>query len=88
MTTSGRVEYHFLVFGGLSLLVIEVKYVLGSDEERLNAIAQVIAECDGTHYGLAISLARTHTPFSQPVIMPMTVFNFLLPWSTVYCVMD
>jgi len=50
MTTSGRVEYHFLVFGGLSLLVIEVKYVLGSDEERLDAIAQVVAECDACDY--------------------------------------
>jgi hypothetical protein len=47
MTTKGRIEYHFLVFGGLSVLVIEVKYVLGVAEERLNAIAHVIAECDG-----------------------------------------
>jgi hypothetical protein len=49
MTTKGRIEYHFLVFGGLAVLVIEVKYVLGVAEERLNAIAQVIAECDGMH---------------------------------------
>jgi len=49
MTMRGRIEYHFLVFGGLSILVIEVKYILGNAEERLNAIAQVIAECDGTH---------------------------------------
>jgi hypothetical protein len=47
LTTRGRVEYHFLVFGGLSVLVIEVKLLLGTADERLNAIAQVIAECDG-----------------------------------------
>lgn len=47
LTTRGRIEYHFLVFGRLSLLVIEVKYVVGDAEERLNAIAQVIAELDG-----------------------------------------
>jgi len=37
------------VFGAFSILIIEVKYVLGNDAERLNAIAQVIAECDGMH---------------------------------------
>jgi hypothetical protein len=47
MTTKGRIEYHFSVFGRLSVLVIEVKYVLGVAAERLNAIAQVIAECHG-----------------------------------------
>lgn len=30
MTTKGRVEYHFSVFGGLSVLVIEVKYNWGA----------------------------------------------------------
>jgi len=50
MTTRGRIEYHFLVFGRLSILVIEVKYILGNAEEPLNAIAQVIAECDACDY--------------------------------------
>jgi hypothetical protein len=49
ISTRGRIEYHFLVFGELSLLVIEVKFRLGTGDERLNAIAQVIAECDGMH---------------------------------------
>ena len=57
MTTKGRIEYQFLVFGGLSILVTEVKFVLGTAEERLNAIAQVIAECDG------IYLSRLHESF-------------------------
>jgi hypothetical protein len=47
MTTKGRIEYHFSVFGGLAILVIEVKFTLGTADERLDAIAQVIAECDG-----------------------------------------
>jgi hypothetical protein len=49
ISTRGRIKHHFLVFGKLALLVIEVKYWLGSSDERLNAIAQVIAECDGMH---------------------------------------
>jgi len=47
MTTKGRVEYHFLVFGALFFLVIEVKFELGTGEERADAIGQVVAECDG-----------------------------------------
>ena len=40
-TTKGRVGYHFLVFGGLSFLVIEVKFELGTGEERADAIGRV-----------------------------------------------
>lgn len=50
ITTRGRIEYYFLVFGGFSILVIEVKYKLGDADERLDAIAQVIAECDACDY--------------------------------------
>jgi hypothetical protein len=50
MKTKGRVEHHFLVFGKLSFLII---LVLGTGEERLNAIGQVIAECDGIYLSLA-----------------------------------
>ena len=35
------------MFGRLSILVIEVKFTLGTADQRLDAIAQVIAECDG-----------------------------------------
>ena len=44
-TTGGRVEYYFISFGSISVLVIEVKHKIMAN--RLNAIAQVIAECDG-----------------------------------------
>jgi hypothetical protein len=57
MATKGRVEYHFVVFGGVSLLV---KFELGTGEERANAVGQVIAECDGINLELAPYLARTH----------------------------
>ena len=59
ITTRGRIEYCFLVFGGISILVIQVKYKLGDADERLDAIAQVITECDSMHYAFAISLFRT-----------------------------
>jgi hypothetical protein len=48
--TKGRIEYNYRSFRRLSMLVIEVKLVLGTATERLNAIAQVIAECDGKHF--------------------------------------
>jgi hypothetical protein len=50
MTTSGRIEYYFLSFGSTSIVVIEVKLRIMA--ERLNAIAQVIAECDGQSFGI------------------------------------
>jgi len=53
MTTKGRIEYHFLVFGGLRILFIEVKIVLGTAAERRNAIAQVIAESDSQHISMS-----------------------------------
>ena len=62
MATKGRIEYQFLVFGGVSILVIEVKYKLGDPNEWLDAIAQVIAECECMHFAFAISLFRTHMP--------------------------
>ena len=53
MTTKGRVEYHFVVFGGLSLLVIEAKFELGTGDERADAVGQVVAELDGIYFSLA-----------------------------------
>lgn len=47
MATPGRIEYQFKVCGALTILFIQVKLQIGSDEERLNAIGQVIAEADG-----------------------------------------
>lgn len=45
--TRGRIEYHFEAFGAVAILCIEMKLGVGNEEERLKAIAQVIAECNG-----------------------------------------
>jgi hypothetical protein len=46
-TAKGRVKYYFEAFSSIAVLFIEMKLKIGSAKERLNAIAQVIAECDG-----------------------------------------
>jgi hypothetical protein len=43
----GRIEYQFSTYGGITVVFIEAKLDIGSLTERLNCIAQVIAECDG-----------------------------------------
>jgi hypothetical protein len=48
--TKGRVEYYFTIFGVITILFIEMKLKIGAakvTKERLDIIAQVIAECDG-----------------------------------------
>lgn len=47
MTTRGQIRNRFSVFGGISLIVVEFH---GLANERLAAIAQVIAECDACDY--------------------------------------
>jgi hypothetical protein len=47
LTTKGRIEYQFLTYGGVTVVFIEVKLEIGGSTERLNCVAQVIAECDG-----------------------------------------
>lgn len=60
MATRGRVEYQFKVCGALTILFIEVKLQIGSGEERLNAIGQVIAEADGPHLSLFLPVLCAH----------------------------
>jgi hypothetical protein len=48
IATQGKIEYYyFKASGAVALLFIEMKLQVGDSGERLNAIAQVIAECDG-----------------------------------------
>ena len=47
ITTKGRIEYQFQVYGGVTVVFIEVKLDIGNLAERLNCYAQVIAECHG-----------------------------------------
>ena len=46
----------FEAFGSVVLLVVEIKLEAGNDAERLDAIAQVIAECEGRHQMLLYPL--------------------------------
>ena len=46
-TNKGRIEYQFKVYGGVTIVLIEVKADLGESNGHLDCVAQVIAECDG-----------------------------------------
>jgi len=74
ITTRGRIEYYFLVFGRLSILVVEVKYKIGDADERLNAIAQVIAECNTCDY--ANDRAGFHSFLIYAVLCDGITFEF------------
>jgi hypothetical protein len=47
ITTKGHIEYQFQTYGAINVVLIEVKLEIGNQQERLNFVAQVIAECDG-----------------------------------------
>jgi len=75
------VKYYFQVFGSVSVLFIEYKHETGSATECLDAIAQVITECDGltitfSHYlsnciqviiafTVSLNLMKNQTPGSN-----------------------
>ncbi|KAF8542350.1 hypothetical protein BDD12DRAFT_979066 [Trichophaea hybrida] len=50
ITTQGRIEYQFRAFGSLTVLFIELKMFVGDSNEKMNAIAQVLAEGDACDY--------------------------------------
>ena len=41
ITTRGKIEYHFKTFGVITVVFVEIKLKIGSDEERMNVIVQV-----------------------------------------------
>ena len=49
ITTRGKIEYRFMAFGSIAAVFIEIKLKIGigGAKQRLDAVAQVIAECDG-----------------------------------------
>lgn len=49
IATKGRIEYQFRVFGGLTVVYVEVKLEVGTGGEHLDAVAQLIAEADGMY---------------------------------------
>jgi hypothetical protein len=79
ISTAGRIEY-FKAFGATTILCIEMKLKIGNERECLDAIAQVIAECDGMLYTIrhhsfrpralectGCDLNNTKTGFSLPI---------------------
>ncbi|KIX07252.1 uncharacterized protein Z518_01905 [Rhinocladiella mackenziei CBS 650.93] len=44
-TTKDRIEYQFKTFGGITVVFIQAKLDIGSLQERITCLAQVIAEC-------------------------------------------
>lgn len=61
--TRGNIEYYFKAFGSIAALFIQVNLKIGSRKERLDAIAQVIAKCDGQKL-LSIMIAPVLTIYS------------------------
>jgi hypothetical protein len=49
VAAKGCIEYQFQTYGGINAFFIEVNLEIGDLAERLNFVAQVIAECDGMH---------------------------------------
>ena len=47
LVDTGRVEYQFKIYGAITVVFIQVKLEVGNSTERLNCVAQIIAECYG-----------------------------------------
>jgi hypothetical protein len=50
ITTKDRVEYYFEAIDPIAVLFIKMTPKIGNFTERLDTIAQVIAQCDGQVY--------------------------------------
>jgi len=88
--TGGRIR--FKTFGATAIVCIEMKLKIGNDREHLEAIAQVIVECDGTlctllHHSFCYrplentgcDLNNTKVGFSSPIyciLCPELSFKF------------
>lgn len=57
ITTRGRIEYQFKMYGGVTIVFIEVKLEVGGLIDHLNCVGQVIAECDGISYHIQIAVS-------------------------------
>ncbi|TDL16564.1 hypothetical protein BD410DRAFT_901961 [Rickenella mellea] len=49
-SAEGIIEYRFKTFGAIAVLLVDVNRRVTSDTQRLDAIAQVIAECGACHW--------------------------------------
>ena len=84
IASQGHIEYFFRSFGAVTILFIEMKLVVDNDAERLKAIAQVIAECDGE---LHLTIQLTSSDFGLPVqvVTTKTVVSDIFYQSIVSC---
>jgi hypothetical protein len=56
ITRKGRIEYQFKMHGGITIVFVEAKRETGVASKRLDFMAQVIAECDGTAQAISSPL--------------------------------
>ena len=49
IATKDRIKYQFRVFGAPIIVYIEVRLEVGTGDEQLNAVTQLIAEADGVY---------------------------------------
>lgn len=68
MTERGRIEHQFLVYGAVVVLFIEVKKELLTGKAKLDQVAQVLAEADGTCTLCHSIMTLLLTGFAQLVI--------------------
>ncbi|KAF8238350.1 hypothetical protein L208DRAFT_1421318 [Tricholoma matsutake] len=62
MMTKGQIEHHYKLFGGITIIFVEVKVKIGDAQERWNVIAQVIAE---SNVILACDYSNAHLGFDS-----------------------
>ncbi|KAF8329513.1 uncharacterized protein EI90DRAFT_3062859 [Cantharellus anzutake] len=74
-TTKGRVEYQFIILGTITVLFVEYMKVVGGATEHLNAVAQLIAECDAGDF--ANQRTNLHVPV-YGILYDGNAFEFFL----------
>jgi hypothetical protein len=47
LTTQGRIEHQFRMYSAINVLFFEMKFSIEAQQQRLDYLAQVIAECEG-----------------------------------------
>ncbi|KAG8892674.1 hypothetical protein FRB99_002544, partial [Tulasnella sp. 403] len=74
--TASRVEHLFCTVNDIILLLVEIKYNLGTPAERMNAIAQVVSEADDTYYALRHHITCDYRNASLHYHHPITCILF------------
>jgi hypothetical protein len=78
IATRGKIEYYFKTFSALTVVFVEARLKVGSVEERMNAIAQVMAECDSqTVKPHSLRLEQHPIQHFNQVISTFLAFTFM-----------